>query len=105
MHLGIRIYRDGPCFVAAARRVETLFIPRLIRMDGFRGVSMMRFYDPTNGACGGLGVVAFNGGEQFTAAMDEAAHWTRHNLQDLLPALRPTELLLGEVLFADGTFC
>jgi hypothetical protein len=103
MHVGLCVYRDGPAFRATAARLETSFVPQLERMPGFSGVLMVRFCQPDNGACGGVGLVAFRGGDQLTAAMREAVVWSHHHLPDLQAAIRPTELYPAEVLFARGS--
>jgi hypothetical protein len=102
MNVGLCVYRDGPALRATAARLETLFVPRLERMQGFGGAMLVRFCQPDNGACGAVGMLAFQRGDQLTAAMREAALWSQHHLTDLQAAIRPTELYPAEVLFARG---
>jgi hypothetical protein len=101
MICGVRLYRDGTPFVFAARRIETLFLPRLERMPGFRGVLLVRFGD--DGGAGGVGIVAFDTAAQLEAANLEAASWAEHHLSDLVGSLQPSELFPAEVLMAAGT--
>jgi len=101
MICGVRLYRDGAPFVFAARRIETLFLPRLERMPGFRGVLLVRFGD--DGGAGGVGIVAFDTAAQLEAANLEAASWAEHHLSDLVGSLQPSELFPAEVLMAAGT--
>jgi hypothetical protein len=101
MICGVRLYRDGTPFVFAARRIETLFLPRLERMPGFRGVLLVRFGDA--GGAGGVGIVAFDTAAQLEAANLEAASWAEHHLSDLVGSLQPSELFPAEVLMAAGT--
>jgi hypothetical protein len=101
MICGVRLYRDGAPFVFAANRISTLFLPHLQRMEGFRGVLLVRFGD--DGGNGGLGVVAFDTAEQLEAANAAAAAWAEHHLSDLVGSLQPSELFPAEVLMAAGT--
>jgi len=101
MICGVRLYRDGAPFVLAANRISTLFLPHLQRMEGFRGVLLVRFGD--EGGNGGLGVVAFDTAEQLEAANAAAAAWAEHHLSDLVGQLQPSELFPAEVVMAAGT--
>jgi len=101
MPIGMRFYRDGSVFRFAAARIETLFLPELARMPGYRGCRMLSFNCPVGGG-GGMGIVAFDTRERLDAANAAAAIWAEHHLRDLRAELQPSEQFRAEMLIADG---
>jgi hypothetical protein len=104
MHVAVRVYHDGPAYIAATKRIETLLLPLLERMPGFVALTMLRFCDPTNGASCGFCAVEFRTGEQLTEAVRMGTRWSQHHLADLQVAFWPTELFPAEVLLSAGKF-
>jgi hypothetical protein len=101
MNVGLRFYRDGPVFKFATQRIETMFLPQLIRMPGYRWCRMLSFSCPVGGG-GGIGMVAFDTPAQLDDANRAATEWAAYHLQDLQAELTPSEQFRARILLAHG---